>query len=51
MRQYSGYFYGPLCMSAVISNAIDTLSNTANSEKANNLIDEPDRDVTYHCLR
>ena len=31
--------------------AVDTLSNTAKSEKTNNLIDDPDRDVTYHCLR
>ena len=40
-------------MSAVISKifAIDTLSNTAESEKTNNLIDDPDRDLSYHCLR
>ena len=25
--------------------AVDTLSNTAESEKTNNLIDDPDRDV------
>ena len=31
--------------------AVDTLSNTAESEKTNNLIDDPDRDVTYHCSR
>ena len=31
-------------MSAVIS-------NTAESEKTINLIDDPDQDVTYHCLR
>ena len=29
--------------------AVDTLSNTAKSEKTNNLIDDPD--VAYHCLR
>ena len=41
-------------MSAIISNcgfAVDTLSNTAESEKTNNLIDDPSRDVTYRCLR
>ena len=41
-------------MTAIISNcgfAVDTLSNTAESEKTNNLIDDPDRDVTYRCLR
>ena len=38
-------------MSVVILIAVDTLSNTAESEKTNNLIDDPDRDVTYHCLR
>ena len=38
-------------MFAVILIAVDTLSNTAESEKTNNLIDDPDRDVTYHCLR
>ena len=41
-------------MSAIISNngfAVDTLSNTAESKKTNNLIDDPDRDVTYRCLR
>ena len=32
-------------MSAVI------LNNTAESEKTNNLIDDPDQDLTYHCLR
>ena len=26
-------------------------TNTAESEKTNKLIDDPDRDVTYHCLR
>ena len=30
--------------------AVDTLSNSAESEN-NKLIDDPDRDVTYHCLR
>ena len=50
MRQYSGHFYGLLSMSAVILIAIDFLSKTAESEKTNNLIDDPDRDV-YHCLR
>ena len=30
---------------------VDTLSNTAESEKTKNLIDDPDRDVMYHCLR
>ena len=41
-------------MSAIISNcgfAVDTLSNTEESEKINNLIDDSDRDVTYRCLR
>ena len=33
-------------MSAVILIAVDTLSNTAKSEKTNNLIDNPDQDVT-----
>ena len=42
VRQYSGHFYGPLSMSAVISNRVDTLSNTAEYEKTNNLIDDPD---------
>ena len=38
-------------MSAIVSNcSIDALSNTAESEKTNNLIDDPDRDVTYCCL-
>ena len=39
-------------MSVIISNsgfAVDTLSYTAESEKTNNLIDDPD--VTYRCLR
>ena len=31
--------------------AVDTLSNTAESEKTSNLIDDPNRDVTYHCLK
>ena len=30
--------------------AVDTSSNTAESEKTNNLIDEPNPDVMYHCL-
>ena len=38
-------------MSAEILIAVDTLSNTAESEKTNNLIDDPDLDVTCHCLR
>ena len=38
-------------MSTVILIAVDTLSNTAESEKTNNLIDDPDQDVTYHFLR
>ena len=50
MRKYSGHFYGLLGMSVVILIAVDTLSNTAKSEKTNNLIDDPDRDVAYHCL-
>ena len=29
---------------------VDSLSNTAESEKTNNLIDDPDRDVGYRCL-
>ena len=45
MRQYSGHFYGPLSMSAIISDFSRYLSNTAKSEKTNNLIDDPDRDV------
>ena len=36
-----------MSMSAVILIAVDTLSNTAKSEKTNKLIDDPDRDVTY----
>ena len=40
-----------LSMSAVILIAVDTLSNSAESEKTNKLIDDSDRDVTYHCLR
>ena len=50
VRQYSGHFYGPLSMSAVILMEVDTLSKAAESEKTNNLIDDPDQDV-YHCLR
>ena len=40
-------------MYPVISNCsrLDTLSNTAESEKTKNLIDDSDRDVAYHCLR
>ena len=38
-------------MSAVILIVVDTLSTTVQSEKTNNLIDDPDRDVTYYCLR
>ena len=38
-------------MSAVILIAVDTLSNTAEFRKTNNLIDDLDRDVTYQCLR
>ena len=45
MRQYSGNFHGLLSMSAV------TLIAVAQSEKTNKLIDDPDRDVMYHCLR
>ena len=48
MRQYKGHFKCPSTMSAIISNcrfAVDTLSNTAESEKTNNLIDDPDRDL------
>ena len=51
MRQYLGHFYGLLSMSAVISNCSRYFINTAESEKTNNLIDDPDRDVTYHYLR
>ena len=51
MRQYSDHFHGQLSKSTVILIAVDTLSNTAESEKTNNLIDDPDRDVTYHYLR
>ena len=32
-------------MSAVILIAVDTLSNTTESEKTNKLIDDPERDV------
>ena len=41
-------------MSAIISNcwfAIDPFSNTAESEKTNNLIDDPDQDVTHRYFR
>ena len=55
MRHYLGHFYGnetcPLRMSAIILITWNTLSNTAGSEKTNKLIDDPDRDVTYHCFR
>ena len=56
MRQYSGHFYGlltALSMFTIISNCstVNTLSNIAESDKANDLIDDPDRDMTYHCLR
>ena len=47
MRQYSGHFYGPLSMSPVMLIAVDTLSNTAESEKRN----DTDQDVMFHCLR
>ena len=47
MRQYSGHFYGLLSMSAIFS----CWTNTAEFEKTNILIDDPDRDVTYHRLR
>ena len=36
-----------MSMSAVIIIAVDTLSNTAESEKTNKLIDDPDRDVMF----
>ena len=35
----------PLSMSRIILIAVDTLSNTAETEKTNILIDDPDRDV------
>ena len=35
----------PLSMSAIFLIAVDTLSNTAESEKTNKLIDDPDPDV------
>ena len=38
-------------MSAKILIAVAPLSNTAESEKTNKLIDDPDQDVTFHCLR
>ena len=50
MRQYLGHFYGQFGMSLVILIAVDTLSNTAESEKTNNLIDDPDGDVTFCTL-
>ena len=34
-----------LSMSALIQIAVDTLSNTTESEKTNKLIDDPERDV------
>ena len=37
--------YCQLSMSAVILIAVDSLSNTTESEKTNKLIDESDRDV------
>ena len=50
-----GHFHGNetclLSMSAIILIAVDTLSNTAESEKKNKLINDPYRDVTYHCCR
>ena len=51
MRQYSDHFYGPLSMPAVILIAVDSLLKRVESENTNNLIDDPDQDVTYHCLR
>ena len=33
------------------SSSLNTLSNTAKSEKTNNVIDDPDQDVTYSCFR
>ena len=36
-------------MIVIILIAVDTLSNTAESEKTNKLIDDPDLDVTY-CI-
>ena len=45
MRQYLGDFYGPLSMSTIILIAVDTLSIQPNL-----LIDDPERDVTYHCF-
>ena len=39
-------------MSVIISIIRQSLNlNTAESEKTINLIGDPDRDVTYHCLR
>ena len=40
-----------MSMSAIILIVVDTLSNTEESEKTNKLIDDPDRDVMYQCLR
>ena len=37
-------------MSAVILIVVDTLSNTAESEKTNKLIDDPERDVDWKML-
>ena len=37
--------YCQLSMSAIILIAVDTLSNTTESEKTNKLIDDPERDV------
>ena len=48
MRQYWGHFYGRLSMSAVISNCSRYFIKNI---RTNNLIDDPDRDVAYHCLR
>ena len=46
-----GTFYGRLSMSIVILIAVDSLSNTAESDETKNLIDDPDGDVELHCLR
>ena len=37
--------YCPLSMSAVILIAVDTLSNTAEPEKTNKLIDDPEEEI------
>ena len=42
--------YCQLSMSAVILIAVDTLSNTTESEKTNKLIDDPERDVHLKML-